>query len=112
MCGPCKNEAWQIAMVLIVMIIAGTLWLTLRRIIGVVHLEAKGGRGLRIAGNAVVHQGARQTREVCAVPLVLQPGARRGTRSVGRRLHGTPLHPECEPGGMAERMGVMRVRIS
>jgi hypothetical protein len=50
-------------MVLIVMLIAGTLWLTLRRIIGVVHLEAKGGRGLRIAGNAVVHQGARVRHE-------------------------------------------------
>ena len=110
--GPCKNEDWEIAMVLIVMIIEGKLLLTMRGIIGVVHIEDKGGRGLGVAGDAVVHQGACETIQIFTVHLVLQTGERGGTRSVVLRLQGTPLHPEFEQGVMAEVIGVIRVRIS
>lgn len=109
--GPCNNAARQRAMVLRVMMREGQLLRPVRRIIGVVHSEDKGGRGRSIAGDAVVHQGVRQPIDGCAVPLGLQPGARGGTRSVGLRLQGAPLQAEFEHGVTAEVMGVMRIRI-
>jgi hypothetical protein len=78
--GPFENEEWKIVMVLIVMIIEGKLVLPIRRIIGVVPIEDHGGGRFDIAGDEVVHQGARQTIDVFAVPLVLQTGERGGTR--------------------------------
>ena len=78
--GPFKNKERQIAMVLRGIIIAGKLLLPIRRIIGVGHIEDHGGGRLGIAGDAVVHQGTRQTIDVFAVHLVLQPGERGGTR--------------------------------
>jgi hypothetical protein len=78
--GAFENEEWEIAVVLIVMIIEGKLLLTIRRIIGVVHIKDNGGGGLGIAGDEMVDQGTRKTIDVLAVHLVLQTGERGGTR--------------------------------
>ena len=99
-------------MVLRGMLIASTRLLALRRSIGVVHSEDQGGRGRGLAGKAVVHHGARKPIAVLAVHRGRQPGARRGPRAVGRRLPGTPLHPEWDQGGMAAMLGVMRGRLA
>jgi len=110
--GPCKNEAWKIAIVLVVMIIEGKLLLAMRGISRVVHIEDNGGGRLGVARDAVVHQGAGETREVFAIHLVLETGESGGTRSVMLRLQGTPLHPELEQGVTAEVIRVIRVRIA
>jgi hypothetical protein len=77
--GLCENKEREIAMVLIVMIIKGKLLLPIRGIIGVVYIEDNGGRRLGVAGDKVVHQGARMTIQVFAVHVVLKPGEGRGT---------------------------------
>ena len=53
------------------MLRAGQRLLARRGSIGVVHIEDKGGGGLGIARDNVVHQGAGETREVVAVHVVL-----------------------------------------
>jgi hypothetical protein len=98
-------------MVLIVMMIERTLLLAIRRIIGVVHIEDNGGRGLGGTGNEVVHQGAREPIKVFAVDGVLQTGERGGAGSVVCWVQGRPLHSEFAHGVMAEAIGVMGVRI-
>ncbi len=90
-------------MILIVMVIERKLLLAMRRIIGVVHIEDNGGRGLGVAGDEVIHQGARKTIEVFAVHLVLQPRECGGTREVVLRLQGGPLHPEFEQNPQSAR---------
>jgi len=110
--GPFENEERQIAMVLIVMIIERELLLSIRRIIRVVHIQDNGGRGLSVAGDEVVHQGACESIEVLAVAVVLETREGRGAGSVVGRVQGTPLHPEFDHGVMAEVIGVIRVRIS
>jgi hypothetical protein len=109
--GPCKKEEWERTIILIVIIIEGQLLLAMCGIIGVVHIEDNGGRGLRVAGDEVVHQGTRKTIQVCAVPLVLQTRERGGTRSVVLRIQGAPLHPEVEQRVVAEVIGVIGIRI-
>jgi len=59
--GPFTHAERQRAMVLRVRMREGKLLLPIRRIIGVVHIEDHGGGRLGIAGDAVVHQGARKT---------------------------------------------------
>ena len=53
--GPFENEEGEIAMVLIVMIIAGELLLAIRRIIGVIDIQHNGGWRLRVTGTKVIH---------------------------------------------------------
>ena len=99
-------------MALIVMIIERELLLSIRRIIRVVQIQDNGGRGLSVAGDEVVHQGACESIEVLAVDVVLETREGRGAGSVVGRVPGTPLHPEFDHGVMAEVIGVIRVRIS
>src|SRR6476619_2351943 len=109
---PFENEERQITMVLIVMIIERKLLLAMRGIIRVVEIEDNGGRGLGIAGDEVVHQGAGEPIEVLAVHLVLQTRERGGTRQVLRWIQGAPLDSEFEERIMAETVGVIPVRIA
>ena len=80
--GALENEQWEVAIVFIVMIVAGELLLPMRRIIGVVDIEDNGWGRLRVTCNKVVDQGPRETREVFAVDLVFQTGEGGRTGSV------------------------------
>ena len=99
-------------MVLIVLIIEGKLLLAMRGIIGVVEIEDNGRRGLGVAGDKVVHQGAGETIEVLAVHLVFQTREGGRTRQVLLRVQGAPLDPEFEERVTAETVGVIPVRIA
>ena len=75
-----KNEEWEIAVVLIVMIIEGKLLLAMRGIIGVVHIKDNSRGGLSLAGDEVIYQSTGKPIEVLAVHLVLQTRKGRRTR--------------------------------
>src|SRR5262245_8799656 len=62
--GPCKNEAWELAVALIGMVIEGKLLLPRGGSIGVVQSEYHGGGGLRVTGAEVVHEGLGEPIEV------------------------------------------------
>jgi hypothetical protein len=57
----------------------------------------------------VLHQGAGETIEGLAVPLVLQTREGGRTRQVVLWVQGAPLPPELAHGVMAEGIRVMRV---
>jgi hypothetical protein len=109
--GPCKNAEWPRARSLLVMILEGTLLLAIGRLIRVIEVEPKGSGGLCLTGDAVGHKGLREAIEVLAVPLGGQPRAGRGPGSIVGRFPGEPLHPQCEPRGPAQTLGVIGVRI-
>ena len=71
--GPFKNEERQITIVLIVMIIGRKFLLPMRRVVGMIHVKDNGGRGFRVTGDEVVHQGLSEPIEVFAVHTVLEP---------------------------------------
>ena len=108
---PFKNEEWQIAVVLIVMIVERKLLLAIRRIIRVVEIKDNSGRRLGVAGNEMIHKGPREPREVLTVDVVLQARERRGAGSIVGRIQRRPLHPEFEQGVTAETIGVIGVGI-
>src|SRR4051812_41894581 len=110
--GPFENEERQRAIVLIVMVIEGKLWLAMGGIIGVIEIEHEGRRGLWVAGNKMIHQGGGETGEVFAVHLVFKTREGGRTRQVVLRVQGTPLDSQCEQGVMTETVGVIPVCIA
>ena len=70
--GPFDNEARQITMVLIVMVIEGKRLLAMGGIIGMIEIEHNGRRGLGVAGKKMIDQGGGETVEVLAVNLVFK----------------------------------------
>ena len=60
-------------MVLRVMMRERQCLLPMRRVVGMIHVKDHGGRGCRGTGDAVVHKGLREPREVLAVHTVLEP---------------------------------------
>jgi hypothetical protein len=74
-----KNEEWQIAVVLIVMIRERQLLLAIRRIIGVIEIKHNGRWRLWIAGDEMLHKSPREPIELLTVDLVPQARARWGT---------------------------------
>ena len=108
---PLENEEWQIAMILIVMIIERQLLLAMRGIIRVVKIEHNSGRGLRVAGDAMIDQGGRKTIEVFAVYLVFQPRERGRTSQVVLGVQRGAFDPQLEHGVVAEMLGVIGVCI-
>jgi hypothetical protein len=100
--GPFKNEEWEIAVVLIVMVIEGKLLLPIGGIIGVVQIEYNGGGGLRGTGDEVVHEGLGEPIEVFAVDTVLQPRQGGSTGQIVLRLQRQPIHAEFEHGVTAQ----------
>lgn len=71
--GPCTHAERQRTMVLSVMRRERPFLLPLRRVVGMIHVKDNGGRGCRVPGDAVVHQGLGEPRAVCAVHTVLEP---------------------------------------
>jgi hypothetical protein len=109
---PGKNAQRQIAMILIVMMRKRELLLAIRRILGVVQIKDNSGRRCGVAGDEMIHKGLSEPREILTVDVGLQARERRGTGPIVGRVHGRPLYPECEPGVMAEVLGVIGVGIS
>ena len=60
-------------MVLRVMMRERQCLLPMRRVVGMIHVKDKGGRGCRITGDEVVHKGLRESIEVFAIHTVLEP---------------------------------------
>lgn len=110
--GPFAKAQWQLTMVLIVRMSERHLLLARRGSVGGVESEAKGGGRLGGAGEAVVHPGPCEPREVLAVPRRLQPGAGGSPREVVLDLQWTPRSPQGAPRVMAALSGVMRRGIS
>ena len=98
-------------MVLRVMRREGELLRPLRRVIGVIESQPKGGWRLRGTGNAGIHEGPGEPSEVFAVSLGFRSGAGGGTGSVLLGVQGSPLDTAWKEGGTAKGMGVMRVGI-
>jgi hypothetical protein len=109
---PCANAERQRAMLPRVMSIERALLLTIRRIIRGVQSQDNSGGGLNVAGDKVVDQGACEALESSAVDVVFEPREGRSAGAVVGRVQGTPLHPECAHGIMAEVIGVIRICIS
>ena len=107
---PFDKEERQRAMGLRGMLIERALLLAIRRISRVGQRQDQSGGGRRRAGDAVVQQGACESREGLAVDWGLETREGRGAGSVVGWVPGTPLHAECDHGGMAQVMGVRRVR--
>ena len=94
------------------MIIERAFLLPMRRGIRVIQVEDNGGWGLRIAGDAVIHEGLGEAIQVFAIDTVLQTRKGGRTGEVLRRLQGAAFEPEFAQGGTAETIGVVAVGLA
>lgn len=109
--GPCKHAERQRTRVLRVMGIERQCLLPMRRGVGMIHVKDNGGRGCRVTGDAVVHQGLREPREVCAVHTVRAPCEGGSARHVVLWMQGGPCHAQRAQRIRTQPVGIIAVRI-
>ena len=110
--GPFKNEQWQIAITLVVMVIEGEFLLSMGWVIRVIQVEHNRRRGLGVAGDEVVDERLRQAVEILAVHTVFETREGGGTRQVlGPDREATARRCSLQHGIVPETIGIIAVGI-
>ena len=110
--GPCTHAPGQRASTVGVRGREGPCLRSRGRGLGVIEVEDHGGRGRRVARNAVVNERLGEPGAVRAIHAVFQPRHGGGARQVLGGGAGWPLQAQRKHGGVSEALGLMAVRIA
>jgi hypothetical protein len=106
----CAEHQRHRAIMLRIMVVACERLRSVGRLVGVIKLEHDGRRRRRGAGAAGGASRLGQPREVLTVHALVKPRAGRRTRQVLRGSPWEALHPQLQPRGSTEAVGVMASR--
>ena len=109
--GACKETQRQVAMTLIVVILAGACLLARRGVLRVIEVKAKRRWRLGVTRHEMVHNRARPTGEIGARHAVFEAREGRGAGEVLGRLQGDPLYTELQHGVVPKAIGIVAVGI-
>ena len=110
--GAFKNQQWQIAITLVVMVIEGELLLAMGRVFCMIEVQDNRSGRLRIAGDEVVDERLRETVEVRAGHLMFEPGEGRRTRQVLGGIERDAFDTQLKHGIVPETVRIIAVRIA